>query len=207
MEPSFWIDRWREGRIGFHEGAPNAFLVEHVARLAGSRVLVPLCGKTEDLAYLAGAGRTVIGAELVEDAVRAFFAEHDATPAIAPRGAATAYTAGEIEILAGDLFAITRDDVGAIDAIYDRAALIALPPEVRRRYVEHLRLLAPGVPVLLVTIEYPQDQMSGPPFSVGDDEVRALYANVELLGEAAPRGGRIAQSGLAARERCYAATL
>ena len=208
MEPTFWIDRWREGRIGFHEGAPNACLVEHHTRLAGSRVLVPLCGKSEDLAFLAGHGREVIGIELVDEAVRAFFREHAATPEVTRRGQATAYTADAITILAGDLFEVRPPDVGAIDAIYDRAALIALPPELRRRYVDHLRLLAPaGTPVLLVTLEYPQDTMEGPPFSVSEDEVRSLYASATLLDDHPASGARFADLGIPARERCYLATL
>ena len=208
MEPTFWIDRWREGRIAFHEGAPNTFLVKHHTQLAGPRVLVPLCGKTEDLAFLAGQGHEVIGVELVEDAVRAFFAEHAATPDIATRGAATAYTAGTITILAGDFFAIRPSEVGAIDAIYDRAALIALPAPTRRRYVEHLRTLAPaGTRVLLVTLEYPQDAAEGPPFSVPEDEVRALYASAALVDDRAATGGRLVERGIPVRERCYVATL
>lgn len=208
MEPTFWIDRWREGRIGFHEGAPNALLAKHHPRLVGPRVLVPLCGKAEDLAFLAHHGHEVIGIELVEDAVRAFFAEHALTPEVRRQGATTAYTADAITILAGDFFAVEPADVGAIDEIYDRAALIALPPPMRRRYVEHLRTLAPaGTPVLLVTLEYPQDAAEGPPFSVPEDEVRALYASAMLVDDRAATGGRLAERGIPARERCYLATL
>jgi thiopurine S-methyltransferase len=204
VQPTFWIQRWQDGQIGFHEGKPNKFLVSHAARLTGVRVLVPLCGKAEDLAYLASRGHTVIGIELVEDAVRAFFAEHGLEPTVEKRGAITAYTANAVTILAGDLFTVTRADVGAIDAIYDRAALIALPPDLRRRYVDHLRVLAPaGTPSLLVTLEYPQDRFEGPPFAVLEDEVRRLFAAVEPIDEAQNTAGRIAQAGLPSRERCY----
>lgn len=208
MNPDSWFASWREGRIGFHEGAPNTFLACHEARLAGlHRVLVPLCGKAEDLAFLASRGHEVIGVELVEDAVRAFFAEHDLTPAITRRGGLAVYTAGAITVLAGDVFTVTRTDVGTIDAVYDRAALIALPPDVRPRYVAHLRMLIPaGTPGLLVTLEYPQDQMTGPPFAVPEPEVRALYARAELLDERAATGGRLATAGFAARERCFGIT-
>lgn len=208
MEPTFWIDRWREGRIGFHEGAPNAMLAKHHARLVGTRVLVPLCGKAEDLAFLAEHRREVIGIELVEDAARAFFAEHAMTPEVTPRGKAIAYTAGAITILVGDLFEIEPGDVGPIDAIYDRAALIALPPAMRPRYVEHLRTLAPDTPpVLLVTLEYPKDAAAGPPFSVPEDEVRALYASATLVDDRPATGGRLGAQGIPARERCYLAML
>lgn len=206
MEPAFWRSRWREGSIGFHEGAPNTYLTTFLGELPGTRVLVPLCGKTEDLAYLAAHGREVIGIELVEDAVRAFFAEHAVTPTITQRGALTQYTAGAITILAGDVFAVTRDDVGTIDAIYDRAALVALPPELRERYVAHLGELAgAGTPVLLVTLAYPQERMEGPPFSVPDAEVRERYDAAVQLAERPAVGGRPGDAG--ATERCYRAAL
>ena len=207
MESQFWIERWREGQIGFHEGAPNAFLQRFADRLAGIRVLVPLCGKTEDLAYLGSRGHEVVGVELVEDAARAFFAEHELTPAIERRGPLAVYTAGAITVISGDLFAVSIDDTGPIDAIYDRAALIALPPEVRPRYVAHLRTLVRTAPAVLVTVEYPQDLMSGPPFSVPEAEVRTLYRNVEPLADHPATGGRLSQLGAPALERCYAVTL
>jgi len=203
MEPQFWRDRWAENKIGFHEGKPNTFLAEHEGRLGGTRVLVPLCGKSEDLAFLAAHGRSVIGIELVEDAVAAFFGEHAATPTIERRGPLALYTAGAIQILAGDFFAVTPADVGPVDAIYDRAALIALPPELRPRYIAHLRSLVPApAPVLLVTIEYPQDLMPGPPFSVPESEVRTYYPTATLLGDAPIQSGRAAELGVA-RERSY----
>ncbi len=136
MDPSFWHARWQANQIGFHEGRPNSYLERFADRLpAGARVLVPLCGKANDLAYLASRGHTVIGVELVEAAVAAFFAEHDLAPTRAPLADHVAYQAGEITVLAGDWFATTAALLGDVDAIYDRAALIALPPELRRRYV------------------------------------------------------------------------
>ena len=208
MQPEFWKARWSEGKIGFHEGAPNAFLARHASRIADRRrVLIPLCGKSEDLAYLAAHDHEVIGIELVEDAVRAFFAEHGVTPSITRRGPLVIYTSGAITVFAGDLFDVNEADVGAIDAIYDRAALIALPPELRPRYVDHLRTLVPSrTQALLVTLEYPQDKLDGPPFSVPETEVRALYASAELLDERLATG-RIADAGLSARERCYIAVV
>jgi thiopurine S-methyltransferase len=206
MEHEFWRSRWREGAIGFHEGVPNAYLATHLDALPRGRVLVPLCGKTEDLAYLAAHGREVIGVELVEAAAQSFFAEHGATPTVTPRGALTAYTAGTITILVGDLFTVTAADVGQIDGIYDRAALIALPPDVRPRYVAHLgALTGAATPVLLIGLAYAQRTMQGPPFSVPDDEVHARYDAVTLLAESAAVGGRAADAG--AIVRCYRAAL
>ena len=207
MDPDEWFARWRDGRIGFHEGRPNDMLERHLARLGTARrVLVPLCGKAEDLAFLAAHGHQVIGVELVEDAVRAFFAEHDLTPEVSARGPFTAYTAGAITLLAGDIFATTPELLGPVDALYDRAALIALPPEVRPRYVAHLRGLLPaGARGLVISLEYPEDAMSGPPFSVREPEVRQLFAGLDLeLLEAGPaRGGKCAERGLAATVKCF----
>lgn len=207
MEREFWFERWQAGQIGFHEGRPNGFLERHAARLgAGRRVLVPLCGKAVDLAYLGALGHDVVGVELVEDAVQAFFGEHGLTPTVARDGEHVRYQAGAITILAGDLFATTPGLVGPVDALYDRAALIALPPDLRPRYVEHVRgLVAPGTPGLLVTLDYPQEVMAGPPFSVGDEEVRRLYAgaSVEQVDEGPARAPRLEAAGAKGVERCY----
>ncbi len=210
MDASFWNERWREGRIGFHEGRPNTFLERHVGRLGMQRrVLVPLCGKTEDLSYLAAHGHTVVGVELVEDAVRAFFAEHAITPEVSRSGSHTEYRAGAITILAGDFFAVTPDQVGAVDALYDRAALVALPATVRPRYVEQVRALVPlGSPGLVVTIEYAQAAADGPPFAVLEPEARALYgAASELLDEQDANNARLREAGVVTTERCFAVTL
>lgn len=207
MERSFWEERWREGRIGFHEGAPNKFLSRHAPRLAG-RVLVPLCGKAEDLAFLASRGHDVVGVELVEDAVRAFFTEHGVTPTVTARDGLVEYRAGSITIFAGDVFATTRAVVGDLDAVYDRAALVALPPELRPRYVDHLRtLVAVGTPGLLVTLEYEQERMPGPPFAVLEAEVRTHYNDaVVLLEEAPAETPRLRELGVTGTERCFAVT-
>ena len=207
MTPDFWESRWRAGQIGFHEGAPNAFLQAHVAVLgAARRVLVPLCGKTEDLAFLAARGHTVVGVELVEDAARAFFSEHGPTPAVTARGGFTAYAHGGITILVGDFFATTPDLLGPVDALYDRAALIALPEALRARYVAHLRALLPrGADGLVVSVEYPQEAMAGPPFSVPEAEVRQHYAGlpIERIDQRPAEGGRIAALRPAAAESVY----
>ena len=206
-----WLARWRDGRIGFHEGQPNALLDHHAGRLAGARrVLVPLCGRAEDLAYLAAHGHEVVGVELVEQAVREFFERHALVPAIEPRGALVAYRAGASTLLAGDMFAVTASDLGAVDALYDRAALIALPPDVRPRYVAHLRALLPaGARGLVVTCEYDQAAMTGPPFAVLEPELRQLYAGatVEWLEDRVMTGGKCAQLQVPATERCFAVRL
>ncbi|MEO7732801.1 MAG: thiopurine S-methyltransferase [Kofleriaceae bacterium] len=206
-----WLARWRDGRIGFHEGQPNVFLDRYLARLAGARrVFVPLCGRSEDLALLAAHGHEVVGVELSEQAVREFFELHALVPAVTSHGPFVAYRAGSITLLVGDLFDTTPALVGATDALYDRAALIALPAELRARYVAHVRALLPaGAPGLVITLEFDAALMSGPPFPVVEDELRALYAGatVEWLEDGAAPGGKCAQTKTPATERCFAIRL
>jgi len=141
----------------------------------GCRVFVPLCGKSRDMIWLAAQGHRVLGVELSPIAVRDFFAEH-ALSAVRERvGDFERWSAGEIVLLCGDFFHLTADQLSGIGAIYDRAALIALPPEMRVRYASHLQRLLPALPTLLVTMEYPQAEMAGPPFSVEEAEVRSLF--------------------------------
>jgi thiopurine S-methyltransferase len=206
MDPAFWRARWAEHKTAFHEGHPNAFLAANLARLDGYyRVLVPLCGKSEDLAFLAANGHAVVGVELVEDAAAQFFAEHSIEPKIERREDHAVYTAHELTIITGDWFAMTPEIVGTVDAVYDRAALIALPAELRPRYVAQLRTLVPaGAWGLTITLEYADGAFAGPPFSVLEAEVRQHYKAVEVLGEAPNQSGRIAASGIPSTERCYA---
>jgi thiopurine S-methyltransferase len=209
VEADFWKQRWAEGKINFHQGVANEFLVAHAARLSG-RVLVPMCGKAEDLAYLASRGHEVIGVELVEDAVAAFFAEHELTPNVdEPWADCThrAYRYGAITLIAGDWFSVTREMVGSVDSVYDRAALVAMPPELRIAYIAKLRELASGAPELLVTVVYDQAKFEGPPFSVEDTEVYAPFAKAEMLGEEPLRSGRVADANIGAVERVYAVTI
>lgn len=197
MESEFWHARWATGQIGFHEGAPNAHLVTHAHALGTKRrVLVPLCGKSADLAYLASLGHEVVGIELVESAVQAFFAEHQVTAQVSTQGPFTRYVAPNLTVFAGDFFATTRELVGPVDALYDRAAIIALPEAMREAYVRHWRTLLPaGSPGLVITVEYAQEQMSGPPFSVPESELRRHLAGlrVERVFEVKAQGGRLGQ--------------
>lgn len=212
MDPDFWKERWAAGRIGFHEGTTNALLEQHVDQLGESkRVLVPLCGKTEDMAFLASRGHEVVGIELVEDAARAFFEEHRLAPEIGGDAVLRRYHAASVTILVGDLFACTRAEVGDVNALYDRAAIVALPAELRARYVPHVRsLLAPGSRGLIITFVYDPSKMNGPPFSVPESELRRLYgspgATLETLapleGRPDPRG-RFQDLGVSATEHVF----
>jgi thiopurine S-methyltransferase len=220
MEIEFWAQRWKEGRIGFHEGRANQFLVHHVKALepapTGKRVLVPLCGKTEDLAFLAAQGFEVVGVEVVEEAVKAFFAEHELTPSVAvtdhPHG--RVYAARGITLHVADFFACTREALGgAFDAFYDRAAIVALPEEMRAKYVAHLRSLlkqqedggGDGARGLVITFEYDSKEFTPPPFPVDEAEVRALYKNqrVESVDAGPAPGVRFKEAGITVTERVY----
>jgi thiopurine S-methyltransferase len=190
----FWNTRWEQGRTAFHQAEPTAFLVKYAERLAGRRrVLVPLCGKSHDLAWLAQHGHDVVGVESSPVAVKSFFAERGVEAAVAPIAGGERWEAGGVAIHCGDFFEV---DCGPpADAAFDRAALVALPPPTQERYVDRvLSLLVPGAPILLVTFEYEQREMSGPPFAVHPADVERLFAGrarvehlerVELGDEAA----------------------
>jgi len=183
MDPDFWRARWRKGEIGFHQDKPSWALEHHGARLSiggGAHVLVPLSGKSRDLLWLAQAGAAVRAAELVDDAVKAFHAENGLDPLVTPDGAHVRYDAGDIVTWSGDFFALRADQVGRIEAVFDRAAMIALPLELRSKYVEQVKRLAPGARILLVTIDYDPAQREGPPFPVRDAEVLAAYAGAAI---------------------------
>ena len=188
MQPDFWHQRWADNQIGFHQDAPTPLLLKHWPGLgiaAGAQVFVPLAGKSLDMAWLASQGHRVLGVELSQLAVEQFFAEHDLQPGIRETKYGRHYTANGIELICGDAFALDADALRDCAAVFDRAALIALPPELRERYASELYASLPtGSRGLLVTLEYPQEERPGPPFSVTEDEVRALYSRdwqVDLL--------------------------
>ncbi|HCT07174.1 MAG TPA: thiopurine S-methyltransferase [Pseudomonas sp.] len=187
MEPKFWQERWARNQIGFHLPEVNPYLQRHWPRLAlaeGTKVLVPLCGKSLDLMWLASHGHRVMGVELSEQAVEAFFTEQGLTPRISQQGAFTVYQADQVELWCGDFFALGAGDVADCAALYDRAALIALPPLMRARYCEHLsNVLAPGCQGVLITLDYDQTQKAGPPFAVTDEEVKVLLGEHWALAE------------------------
>lgn len=180
MQPEFWYDRWDRNQIGFHLSEANPYLRRLWSSLQlaqGSRVLVPLCGKSLDLSWLAAQGFEVLGVELTQTAVEQFFSEQQVVPHIRQQGAFTVFEAGPVTILCGDVFKLTAAEVAGCSAFYDRAAMIALPPEMRADYARLLtRILPQGCQGLLITLDYDQSQMKGPPFSVPDAEVQDLMA-------------------------------
>lgn len=178
MDPDFWHERWEKNQIGFHEGETNALLKEHFGNLGlarGSRVFLPLCGKTQDIAWLLRQGYRVAGVELSGTAINQLFADLTLVPEITEPGPLKRYSASGIDIFVGDIFDLTADALGPVDAIYDRAALVALPREMRTTYATHLTRLTATAPQFLITFTYDQSRMEGPPFSVSEDEVRRLY--------------------------------
>jgi thiopurine S-methyltransferase len=185
MQPEFWHKRWASNQIGFHLPEVNPHLQRFWPALGleeGARVLVPLCGKSLDLLWLAHKGHEVLGIELSEKAVEDFFAEHQFDPDISEQGPFKVYRAGSIELWCGDFFELTAGDVADCSGLYDRAALIALPPEMRAQYAAHLSRILPKDSLgLLITLDYDQAQMDGPPFAVLDDEVQRLFGDVWAL--------------------------
>jgi thiopurine S-methyltransferase len=190
MEKEFWITRWAQQEIGFHLPEVNPHLLQHWTTLTphpNHHVFVPLCGKSRDMVWLRQQGCTVLGVELSDLAVTAFFAENGHTPQAIPHPSFDSHEADGIRLLCGDFFDLTPEDMADVTVVYDRASMVALPPDMRTRYVQHLiHILPAGAQILLVTFDYPQAAMSGPPFAVSPDEVLEHYrahADVRLLAQ------------------------
>jgi thiopurine S-methyltransferase len=190
MKNDYWPDRWKHGEIGFHQNEINPYLCQYWRELhlaPGSEVFVPLCGKSRDMLWLREQKHFVLGVELSAIAVQAFFEENRLLPHHMISGKFDRHDANFISILCGNFFDLSKNDLAKVSAVYDRASLVALPPEIRKRYVSHLlSILPPATKILLITFDYPQAEMSGPPFAVSPDEVAALYqehAEVRLLTE------------------------
>lgn len=211
MDPSFWHDRWDKQDIGFHQADIHALLPAYWPRLelaSDAPVFVPLCGKSLDMVWLAQQGHRVIGAELSQRAIDDFFAERGLTPSTRASGSFTVKSGGPYELWCGDFFELPREAVAGVAGVYDRAALIALPPSLWERYAETLASLLPAqARMLLITLEYEQTQMAGPPFSVPGDQVRALFAGSYQLDELGRRDvldghPHFKQRGLTALHEC-----
>lgn len=195
IDAKFWHERWAKNEIGFHEPKPNPIVVEFFNRLAlpkRARVFIPLCGKTLDIGWLLSKGFRVAGAELSEVAIQQLFAQLRRESKITKAGPLIRYSAPNIDIFVGDIFKLTRKTLGPIDAIYDRAALVALPENVRKRYTAHLLKITNKAPQLLVTFTYDQTVQPGPPFSITNTELVERYAktyHLTLLNSVSIPGG------------------
>jgi thiopurine S-methyltransferase len=184
VDAEFWQKMWTDGDIGFHKSEAHPLLVEHLSRLAlarGSRVFIPLCGKTRDIAWLLSEGYRVAGAELSEIAIQQLFEELGAEPRVEGLGQLKVYRAEGIDIFVGDIFQLTQETLGPVHGLFDRGALVALPPEVRIAYAKHLIKCTASAPQLLVTFLYDQSEMPGPPFSISETEVAQRYQDAYQL--------------------------
>jgi thiopurine S-methyltransferase len=201
MKKEFWLERWERGEIGFHQDEINPYLVQYwreLSRSNAAKVFVPLCGKSQDMVWLRQQGCEVLGVELSAIAVQDFFKEGGRSPKHAISGKFESCEADGIRILCGDFFDLSKEDMANVDA--------ALPPEMRERYARHLvDILPPATQILLVTFDYPQAEMQGPPFAVSVSEVEALYgkyADIRLLAQkdTLPENPRFVQRGVSRME-------
>jgi thiopurine S-methyltransferase len=216
LHPHFWHNRWRLGQTGFHQTVVDRHLQQHWPHLkfpADGRIFVPLCGKTLDLLWLRDQHHSVAGVELSEVALESLCLEQ----AIAARRRILddfdVYEAGTLQLYRGDFFALSPERLGRVAAVYDRAALISWTPELRAAYVAHmLSLTSPGTQTLLITLEYPQAEMAGPPFSVDAAAVSRLYApshTIQCLSrqDVLAKDARLRSRGLTQlHEVCYRLT-
>jgi len=195
MEKSFWHKRWENNEIAFHDSKPNIFLKKNVNKLLpcnSNRIFLPLCGKTLDISWLLSKGYSVAGSELSKEAIEQLFIELKIKPSIKKLGNIHCYSAKNIDIFVGDFFELSGGVLGSIDGIYDRASLVALPQVTRQKYSSQLSKITNYAPQLLITYEYNQNLMDGPPFSITNEEVKTHYNGcykISLLEKVAVEGG------------------
>ena len=193
MNAEFWHSRWQEKRIGFNQSAVNPLLMSYFKQLnvkAGSRIFVPLCGKSIDMAWLAAQGYDVVGVELVETAVQAFFTEQNISPTVHQHvdNSAIKYYQGQlsgqtITLWVADIFALTTEDIGSVNAVYDKAALIALPADMRVQYSAQMYQLSANAPQFIITLAYDQSKKAGPPFSISSEQIQQYYGDNYHISE------------------------
>ncbi|OCQ22149.1 hypothetical protein A7985_10190 [Pseudoalteromonas luteoviolacea] len=178
MKASFWFEKWQARDIAFHEGKVNKLLEKHIDTLKlrdGSHVFVPLCGKTKDIAWLLHKGYKVTGAELSEEAVKELFEELHVEPLVDNFLGFKVYKSLNLTVYVGDYFNLTTAHVHSVDAVYDRAAFIALPASMLRNYSRKLMALSQTAPQLLVGYRYDQSLVPGPPFSIDEITIGKYY--------------------------------
>lgn len=213
VDANFWHERWAADDIGFHQPHIHDQLQRFWPALgldAGAHVLVPLCGKSRDMVWLAGKGHAVSGVELSEIAITSFFDAQSLTPRITTDGAFTRYAAGPYSLFKGDMFAFDPGHERPIAACYDRAALVALPADLRKKYAATLaRIMPAGSKTLLIALDYPAGEIDGPPFAVTPAEIDDLFGAAFDITCLEHRDGLAASANLKARgvtrldERAY----
>lgn len=189
MEHKFWHHKWEINQVGFHLDYIHPLLKRNIELFQvnnqlknNDKVFVPLCGKTLDIGYLLSLGYRVVAIELSEIAVQAVFEQLGLVADITPWSAGKIYQAGNLTIYIGDFFALSQQDLSSdgkrTSLVYDRAALIALPEDMRVRYAKHIAQITQYAPQLLITLDYDQTVAGGPPFAVSTKEVEALYGGI-----------------------------
>lgn len=205
MHTDFWLERWQKNQIGFHEQNINGYLQQYWGCLnlpAGSVIFVPLCGKSLDILWLLSEGYQVVAVELSPIAVNSFFSENNLSATIIECEHFSCWQADGLSIYQGNFFDLGHQQLQECTAIYDRAALVALPENLRQQYIQHLIISAPNIKQsLLISLEYAQDKMQGPPFSVAENEVQHLFRNTWdikclLAEESIHRNDNFKQRGL-----------
>lgn len=179
---SQWKERWETNQIGWHSSDVNQNLKNHATVLfeksTTPAIAVPLCGKSLDMAWLAKQNAKVTGIELVQKAIEDFFAEQSLCATQSKKEDTPCYHCDRIEILHSDIFELPKTLEGSFDAIYDRAAFVALPLELKQQYADLcLSLLKPDGSILLITYDAPIPETQGPPFPVKDGVIPRLYKN------------------------------
>lgn len=181
MDKDYWLQKWQSKEIGFNQLEPNKLMQGYFSSLnlkPGNRVFVPLSGKSIDMLWLLTQGYQVIGVEFSRLACSEFFEENKIPVKIIETKDFIIFSSDEITIYCGDFFKLNPEDLGKIDTVYDRAALIALPTATRKSYSEHLiKLTSAMTTMFLITTVYDQNEMTGPPFSVGENEVIELFGS------------------------------
>ncbi len=206
MQPSFWINAWKEGKRGFHLDHPNPYLCERAREVFGEsgRILVPLCGATHDLRYLERCGYEAVGVEISPIAVREL-ADREGLSAVA----ADRFEQGGITVHLADFFEVTPERIGPVTGIWDRAALVALHPDQRAAYVAKQRELLESGQLLLQTLTYDATKAGGPPWSTPPEVVRELWPEARcILEEEMEPLPRFAEAGIASMvAHLYTATI
>ncbi|MDH5518579.1 MAG: thiopurine S-methyltransferase [Gammaproteobacteria bacterium] len=184
MDKNFWLERWQNKQIGFHQLQVNPLLIRHwpdIGKSGLKRVFVPLCGKSADLLWLMYQGYEVVAIELSQLAVEEFFSEQELDYTIITEGPLRRYQGKNITIFQGDFFELTAAALGSLSAVFDRAALIALPEQMRDAYCRHLSMLGADAEMLLISMEYDQQLMQGPPFAVAENELQRHFSSSHQL--------------------------
>jgi len=188
VDTKFWIEKWEQQQIGFHLPTTHPMLARHWSELdvgMDAHVLVPLCGKSLDLTYLMSRGCGVTGVELSPIAIRQFLDEQGLQATTMDIEGMPVSIVDGLRLIEGDFFRLSAGIIGRVDAVYDRAALIAMPPDQQDHYARKLLALTPeSAPILLITLDYDPNEMSGPPFATSGEQVRRLFGEryeVDLL--------------------------